>query len=187
MKAHLSDEVIAEARDDEIVWVDGIPYFPPGIVTDGSLERVRAGIVTPLEGPGAPPRRLGRRHPSRRWSLELFASPASAVSVAGADFSGYVAYALTEIDVRSGPDGDMGRDRDGDWETESGMALPFSGQPTSQTIASQTDRQPPFPTRRHELLRSPARHSSRRRGDRRPPPSTAVRAARSDPSQERPR
>jgi hypothetical protein len=28
VKAQLSAEVVAEARDDDIVWVDGIPHFP---------------------------------------------------------------------------------------------------------------------------------------------------------------
>lgn len=116
MKAHLSDEVIAEARDDEIVWVDGIPYFPPGTVTDGALERSEPassrlwrGLAHYYDVLAA-----GTRVDAGAWS---YSRPLpSAVAAAGADFSGYVAFALTEIDVRSGPDGDMGRQGQGNGE-----------------------------------------------------------------------
>ena len=138
MKAHLSDEVIAEARDDEIVWVDGIPYFPPGTVTDGALERSEQassrlwrGLVHYHEVLAA-----GTRVDAGAWS---YSRPLpTAVSVAGADFSGYVAYALTEIDVRSGPDGDMGRDGTGTGKRRA--AWPFPSQvsrPARQSPARQ--------------------------------------------------
>jgi uncharacterized protein (DUF427 family) len=99
VKAQLLGEVVAEASDEDLVWIEGRLYFPPDSVKYGALKHSPRPYTCPWKGVAQyfDVVATGSRVPAAAWSYPM--PLPSAVSRVGADFSDYVAFDPAFVDV----------------------------------------------------------------------------------------
>lgn len=98
MKAMLDGSVIAQAREDELISIEGNWYFPPTAVKQGVLVESPTPYTCPWKGACQyfTVRVDGRELADRAWT---YPTPYPlAITRVGADFSGYVAF-WKEVEV----------------------------------------------------------------------------------------
>ena len=100
MQAQLLGEVLAEANDDDVVWIEGNAYFPPSSLRTGVLELSTRAYTCPWKG--------AARYFHIRTNAELTEDAAwsyphpvpSAIRRVRTDFSNYIAFAAPLVGVR---------------------------------------------------------------------------------------
>lgn len=99
MKAQLLGHVVAEASDDDLVWIEGRLYFPPASVRDGALQPSPRPYTCPWKGAA---QYFDVLTPQSRSTAAAWSYPMplpSAIARVGADFSAYIAFDPAFVDV----------------------------------------------------------------------------------------
>ncbi|MCK6080775.1 DUF427 domain-containing protein [Microbacterium sp. EYE_5] len=92
MKATIGDTVIAEASDDEIIRIEGNPYFPPSSIADGVLVESPTPYTCPWKGV-CQYFHIEAGDDSLKDGAWSYPDPyPTAFDRVGKDFSGYVAF-----------------------------------------------------------------------------------------------
>ena len=92
MKAVLNGVVVAEAADEDVIRIEGNPYFPPSSLTAGAFSESPTPYTCPWKGPAQyfDVTTDGGSAPDGAWSYPDLKP--SAVDRVGRDFAGYVAF-----------------------------------------------------------------------------------------------
>ncbi len=99
MKAQLLGEAVAEASDEDLVWIEGRLYFPPNSVKHAALKHSPRPYTRPWKGVAQyfDVASTGSRVPAVAWSYPM--PLPSAIARMGADFSDYIAFDPAFVDV----------------------------------------------------------------------------------------
>jgi uncharacterized protein (DUF427 family) len=100
MKAELCGQLIAEAGDDDVVWVEGNAYFPPESLTlPSALTPSPRAYTCPWKGAAQyfDVVASGTQASAAAWSYPRLLP--SAVNRVGADFSNFIAFDRVHVDV----------------------------------------------------------------------------------------
>jgi uncharacterized protein (DUF427 family) len=99
MKATIDGAVIGEAKDDQLVKIEGNWYFPPSSLAAGALSDSATPYTCPWKGKAQyhDVTTGGTAHHDAAWS---YPEPLpGAIERVGSDFAGYVAFDRSQVEI----------------------------------------------------------------------------------------